>query len=116
MPEQLQPVIDIILISFNVETMMLIQGVLIAVLLGFIMSSLSRIIFYVPVALVIDMVLVPLGKALHAGGWAFDNIAEQAKEVVAGPMEEPMMILHRAIFFTIALVVVRVLASIVKRS
>lgn len=50
MPEQLQPVIDVVIASFQVDTDLLIQGAIIALLVGFMMSRFGQLIYYVAIA------------------------------------------------------------------
>lgn len=117
MPEQLQPVLAYITAAFQIDTSMLIQGALIALVLGFIMSGLGQIIYYVLVALVLDLIIVPLGKTIYANEMNFGGAVEYLKEIFAVIMEDPMGILGpRAVFFVVTLLVVRLISSVVRRS
>jgi len=116
MPEQLQPVLDFIQASFMVSNAMLIQGVIIAVVLGFIMpKGIHHFIIFPILALVIDKILVPAGKGLMASGWDFaqagDLLMMSANDAIAG---DPVTNLgQRAVFFLIALIVVRVIRKLI---
>ena len=121
MPEQLQPVLDFIKASFMMSNDLLIQGVIIAVLLGFIMSRMGQIIFYLIVALLLDLFVVPLARMIVANDMNFGGAVEYLNEIWANMSADGMQAMgvdigHRAVFFLIAIIVVRLLSSVIRRS
>lgn len=116
MPEQLQPVIDVVIASFQVDTDLLIQGAIIALLVGFMMSRFGQLIYYVAIALVLDMLVVPLGMEIYANEMNFAGALVYTKDIVSAHAENLFFIVNRAIFFVAAIIVVSILKSIFKRS
>ena len=117
MPEQLQPVLDMVIASFQIDTMLLVQGVIIALVLGFIMSGLGQIIYYILAALVLDLIVVPLGMMIYQNEMNFGGAGEYAGTIMDGIMADPVAILSaRAIFFAITLLAVRLVSSVLRRS
>jgi hypothetical protein len=117
MPEQLQPVINFVIAAFDASNpMLLVQGVLIALVLGFIMSRMGQIFFYILAALVIDMLIVPVVKLIIANDMNFGGAVDYVKEVMGALMADPMQIASRAVFFLIAIILVRLISSVIRRS
>lgn len=116
MPEQLQPVIDVVIDSFQVDTSLLIQGAIIALLVGFMMSRFGQLIYYVAVALVLDLLVVPLGMEIYANEMNFAGALDYTMGIISAHGENLFYIVNRAIFFVAAIIVVSLLKSIVKRS
>lgn len=114
--EQLQPVLDFVKASFMTSNDLLIQGVLIALVLGFIMSRMGQILIYLVVALVLDLFIVPLVRAIYADGWDVSGAAGHAKDIMDGLIAEPMFAAQRVVFFLITLIVVRLIMSVIRRS
>jgi hypothetical protein len=116
MPELQQTVIDALTIAFDTSDMtLLIQGGLIALILGFMMSGMGQIIYYVLVALVLDLIVVPLGRVIYENDMNFGGAVEYLKEITAGLMDSTDAILYRALFFAVTLLVVRLVASVIRR-
>lgn len=116
MPEQLQPVIDVVIDSFQVDTSLLIQGAIIAILVGFMMSRFGQLIYYVLVALVLDLLIVPLGMEIYANEMNFGGALDYTMGIISAHGENLFFIVNRAIFFVAAIIVVSLLKSIFKRS
>lgn len=118
MPEQLQPIFDVVIASFQVETNLLIQGAIIALLVGFMMSRFGQLIYYVVIALVLDLLVAPLGISIYSDGMNFagalDTTVGLLKEL--GSKDGMLFVLNRGIFFVAALIIVTLLKSIFRRS
>ena len=117
MPELQQTVIDALTIAFDTtDTTLLIQGGLIALILGFMMSGMGQIIYYVLVALVLDLIVVPLGRVIYENDMNFGGAAEYAGTIFDAIMVDPQTIVgYRALFFAVTLLVVRLVASVIRR-
>ena len=116
MPEQLQPVIDVVIASFQVDTSLLIQGAIIALLVGFMMSRFGQLIYYVAIALLLDLLVVPLGMEIYANEMNFAGALDYTMGIISAHGENLFFIVNRAIFFTAAIIVVSLLKSIFRRS
>lgn len=118
MPEQLQPVIEFVIASFTVDTNLLIQGAIIALLVGFMMSRFGQLIYFMLVALFLDLLIVPLGLSIYEDGMNFGGALETGINILKdlGSEDGMNMGLHRIVFFVVALIVVSILKSIFKRS
>lgn len=116
MPEQLQPVIDVVIESFQVDTNLLIQGAIIALLVGFMMSRFGQLIYYVAIALLLDLLVVPLGMEIYANEMNFAGALDYTIGIVTAHGENMIIFVNRAIFFVAALIVVSLLKSIFRRS
>lgn len=116
MPEQLQPVIDVVIASFQVDTSLLIQGAIIALLVGFMMSRFGQLIYYVLIALALDLLIVPLGMEIYANEMNFAGALDYTIGIITAHGENMFIIVNRAIFFVAALIVVSLLKSIFRRS
>lgn len=118
MPEQLQPIIDVVIASFQVETDLLIQGAIIALLVGFMMSRFGQLIYYVAIALVLDLLVTPLGISIYSDGMNFAGALDTAIGILKelGSKDGMVFVLNRGIFFVAALIIVTLLKSIFRRS
>lgn len=115
--ENLQPVLDVVIASFQIDTMLLIQGIVIALVLGFMMSGLGQIIYYILAALVLDLIVVPLGMAIYANEMNFGGAGEYFGTISEAIMADPVAILSaRAIFFALTLLAVRLVSSMIRSS
>ena len=102
--------------SFQVDTSLLIQGAIIALLVGFMMSRFGQLIYYVAVALILDLLIVPLGMEIYANEMNFAGALDYTMGIIAAHGENLFLIVNRAIFFVAAIIVVSLLKSIFKRS
>ena len=112
MPEQLQPVIDVVIASFQVDTNLLIQGAFIALLVGFMMSRFGQLSYYVAIALLLDLLVVPLGMEIYANEMNFAGALDDTVNIFVAHGENLLFIVNRAIFFTAAIIVVSLLKSV----
>ena len=111
---ELNGIMDVVRESMSTGDM--VQGAVIALLVGFMMSRFGQLIYFTIIALLLDLIIVPLGMAIYQNEMNFGGAVEYFTEIISSHMDNLQYIAIRTVFFVVALIIVSILKSIFRRS
>ena len=104
---------DIVLESFNVGNTA--YGLGIAFFVALMMSRYGQILYFTVVALVLDLLVVPLGIEIYENGGDFTDLLGQGKDLLIELSGDLQYIIIRAVFFLVMITVFDAVKSIFRR-
>ena len=89
--------------------------IVIAILCGLMMSRFGQVLYFVVVALILDLVVFPLGMGVYENDWDVSGLMQSATDLVGGYMDNLKYVAVMAVFFLIANSIIFALKSVIRR-
>lgn len=91
------------------------QALVIAAICGLMVSRFGQVLYYSVIALLLDLLIVPVAYGIYENEWEMSGAVDNAMELINGYIADPKFVVVMLGFFLIATSVVFALKSIVRR-